>query len=294
MSKWDSLINELQRLNEIAYQIQVYSKESEESSEEYPSTNLSKEEIDIFVNDYLSWYSDCLALLPNDLKELLRTEYERNAKNFLLHPTHITSEPRQDGDTDRRWVEYSFTYSYSIFYQSYFTHRQILLEASKRQSKPTPSENIFNAIDFIERIVERFDLIARQLRKRHNNRETLTISDEYDVQNLFHTLLKLFFDDIRPEEWTPSYAGKSSRIDFLLKREEIVIEIKKTRETLKGKEIGDELIIDKERYQTHPNCKTLIAFVYDPDGYIDNPRGLEEDLSDSKGEILVKVFIRQN
>ena len=27
------------------------------------------------------------------------------------------------------------------------------------------------------------------------------------------------FDDIRPEEYTPSYAGGSSRIDFLLKDE---------------------------------------------------------------------------
>src|SRR5258708_5925569 len=77
-----------------------------------------------------------------------------------------------------------------------------------------------------------------------------------------------FFDDVRREEWTPSYAGKSSRIDFLLKDEEIVIEIKKTRSTLRDKEISDELIIDKERYQAHPHCKTLIAFVYDPDRYI--------------------------
>jgi len=53
-------------------------------------------------------------------------------------------------------------------------------------------------------------------------------------------LLKIYFDDIRTEEWTPSRAGKASRMDFLLKKEKCVIEVKKTRKTLKGKEVGDE------------------------------------------------------
>ncbi|HJT59598.1 MAG TPA: hypothetical protein VJ761_24025 [Ktedonobacteraceae bacterium] len=106
-------------------------------------------------------------------------------------------------------------------------------------------------------------------------------------------MLRLFFDDVSREEWTPSYAGKSSRIDFFLKDEEIVIEIKKTRASLKDKEISDELIIDKQRYQAHPYCKMLIAFVYDPDRYIDNPKGLEVDLSESSDNIVVKVIINQ-
>jgi hypothetical protein len=67
----------------------------------------------------------------------------------------------------------------------------------------------------LETLCNKFHLIARQLRKRHDNRQTLIIGDEYDVQDLFHGLLRIFFDDIRPEEYTPSYAGKSSRMDFL-------------------------------------------------------------------------------
>jgi hypothetical protein len=50
-------------------------------------------------------------------------------------------------------------------------------------------------------------LVARQLRKRHRDRATLIIADEYDVQDLLHALLRLEFDDVRPEENTPSYAG---------------------------------------------------------------------------------------
>ena len=138
-----------------------------------------------------------------------------------------------------------------------------------------------NVLSIIENICNKFHLVARQLRNRHSSRETLEIEDEYDVQDLFHALLHLYFDDIRPEEWTPSYAGGSSRVDFLLKVEQIIIEIKKTRKTLNTKEIGDQLIIDSKRYQSHPDCKCLICFIYDPEGRIGNPIGLQNDLTES-------------
>lgn len=96
----------------------------------------------------------------------------------------------------------------------------------------------------LERICNRFHAVARQLRHRHDNRGTLDVNDEYDVQDLLHALLCLHFDDIRREEWTPSYAGKSTRMDFLLKNEEFVIEVKKTRQRLDTRQIGEELIID--------------------------------------------------
>ena len=71
--------------------------------------------------------------------------------------------------------------------------------------------------EVLERIFQKFHRVARQLRNRHNGRPTLDVNDEYDVQDLLHALLKMYFDDVRPEEWTPSYAGKSARMDFLLK-----------------------------------------------------------------------------
>jgi hypothetical protein len=64
---------------------------------------------------------------------------------------------------------------------------------------------------------DRFHAIARQLAQRRVNKPPFEIKDEYDVQDLLHALLRLHFDDIRPEEWTPSYGGGSSRMDFLLK-----------------------------------------------------------------------------
>ncbi|MGA3698032.1 hypothetical protein ACPAVH_19445 [Enterobacteriaceae bacterium TYF_5] len=146
-------------------------------------------------------------------------------------------------------------------------------------------------IRIIENICYKFHSVARQLQSRHNDRDTIEIEDEYDVQDLLHALLKLHFDDIREEEYTPSYAASSSRVDFLLKDENIIIEVKKTRKSLKAKDVGDQLIIDKAHYTAHPDCKSLICFVYDPDGRISNPVGLERDLEKNNNGLNVKVII---
>lgn len=144
----------------------------------------------------------------------------------------------------------------------------------------------------IDNIIKRFHSVARQLRVRYEQRPTLDISDEYDVQDLLHALLRLFFKDIRPEEWTPSYGGTCSKMDFLLRDEEVVIEVKKTRKSLKQKEIVDQLIIDIARYEEHPHCKTLICFVYDPEGWIGNSSAIVSDLEKRQSKIGVRVFVQ--
>ena len=146
-------------------------------------------------------------------------------------------------------------------------------------------------LNLIEQICLRFHRVYRQLQARHGGRPTLTIADEYDVQDLLHALLKMHFDDIRAEEWSPSYAGKGSRIDFLLRQEEIVVEVKKTRPSLSAGDLGAELIVDIARYERHPSCKTLVCFVYDPDGKIGNPIGLERDLESHSGGLKVRVIV---
>ena len=148
-----------------------------------------------------------------------------------------------------------------------------------------------SALENVKLIIRRFHRVARQLRNRYADRDTLEIEDEYDVQDLLHALLKLYFDDIRPEEYTPSYAGSASRVDFLLKEEKIIIEVKKTRKGIGVKEIGEQLLIDAQRYQSHPDCNQLVCFVYDPEGRIANPRGLENDLSKENNGVPVLVFI---
>lgn len=146
-------------------------------------------------------------------------------------------------------------------------------------------------LDSLDRIVLKFHAVAVQLRSRHSERATLDIDDEYDVQDLMHALLRLYFDDIRPEEWVPSYAGASSRTDFLLPQIDTVIETKKTRAGLNAKTIGEQLIIDVARYKRHPQCRRLVCFVYDPEGRVANPSGIESDLNSGNHGIDVRVFI---
>jgi len=90
-----------------------------------------------------------------------------------------------------------------------------------------PKARRLETLPILESVFNRFHQVARQLRSRYNSRVTIDVTDEYDVQDLLHALLKVYFDDIRPEEWTPSYAGSSGKMDFLLKEEQIVIEVKK-------------------------------------------------------------------
>ncbi len=162
-----------------------------------------------------------------------------------------------------------------------------------QQKSPSPeARKEREAVEEIQNLFSRFHRIANTLRKRHDNRPTLDIKDEYDVQDLLKALLQIHFEDVRTEEWTPSYAGKCSRIDFVLKEQEIVVEVKMTREKLGDKELGDQLIIDIERYKSHPSCRTLVCFVYDPGGLVRNPKGLTKDLeSQSREGLKVKVFI---
>jgi hypothetical protein len=160
------------------------------------------------------------------------------------------------------------------------------LTASWQVSRPTQ-----DAVALILNLCRRFPLFATQIQVRHGKRKTMRFTDEYDVQDAMHALLWLFFHDVRAEEVTPSYAGTSSRIDFLLKREKVVVEVKMTRDTLKQRDVASQLIEDKERYRTHPDFRTLVCFVYDPDGHLTNPTALEDDVSQDAEGFRVVVIV---
>jgi hypothetical protein len=142
----------------------------------------------------------------------------------------------------------------------------------------------------LEFIFTNFSLFCQQISKRYNDRPTIEIVDEYDVQNIIHSILKLFFSDIRREVYNPQYLGKSTRIDFILNNENIGIEIKYADGLNPEKRIGDELLIDINHYKENRNCKKLICFIYNPNGAFNNPEGFKNELEKSK-ELPVKVYI---
>jgi len=48
---------------------------------------------------------------------------------------------------------------------------------------------------------------------------------------------------------------------------------------------------DIENYKKHPNCKNMFCFVYDPEGRIRNPKGIEKDLTRETDGIRVFTYI---
>lgn len=149
-------------------------------------------------------------------------------------------------------------------------------------------ENILKLIN----ILSRFHKVAQAIRDRHKNQETIIIRDEYDVQDLLNGLLQIYFDDIRKEEYSPSNSGANSRIDFVLKKEKIILEIKMTSEDLTIKKLGEELLVDIGRYKGYTECDNLMIFIYDKGDYIRNKDGFISDLQkQSVNNFKVTVII---
>ena len=146
-----------------------------------------------------------------------------------------------------------------------------------------------DAISVIEQISVRFNEVIKQLRHRHEDRPTLDVADEYDVQDLLHSLLLVHFDDIRAEECAPSTAGAKPRMDLILKAHRIVIETKMVRKGLTDRKLTEELLIDLGSYPAHPDCGHLVMFIFDPNECIRNPAALRD--IENRGSVPVKVLI---
>lgn len=157
-------------------------------------------------------------------------------------------------------------------------------------SDPTDSTNI-NAQTQLINLLNRFHKVAQELRDRREDRPTLIISDEHDVQDLLRALLRIYFLDVRIEEFSPSNSGSNSRLDFVLKDERTIIETKMTSPTLTDKKLGEELLVDIGRYKSYPDCETLILFIYDKGDHVRNKWGMKRDLEGQSTKQLKIVVI---
>jgi len=157
------------------------------------------------------------------------------------------------------------------------------------QAKPA------NINELLGPIVRGLRRAMHPLANRRKGAQALTFNTEYDVQDLLHALLRPWVADIRPEEFTPSYAGSSTRMDFLLPKYSLVIELKFVRDKAHARKIGDELIVDIAHYHTHPKCDELWCVVFDQDHLITNSEGLKTDLEGERttnsGKVVVRVFV---
>ena len=167
---------------------------------------------------------------------------------------------------------------------------------STPSSSPTPpaSATAGPDIDYLsvtKNLCQRFHAVARQLRLRGEYRATICVEDEIDVQDLIHALLRQHFEDIGTDEWTPEYGAGVSRTTFLLNHDRLAFAVKKTRTGLSRKDLTEQLRADAERYRARGRCIQLLCFIYDPEGRIGNPRGLENELASSTEHFTVDVIV---
>lgn len=140
-------------------------------------------------------------------------------------------------------------------------------------------------------LCRRFPLFMERLQNRQRGRPSYKVDDEYDVQDLLHAILKLHFDDVRPEEHTPSFGGNASRVDFYLPAERILVEAKMTRSGLGQKEVTDQLINDVARYSKVDGIDTLVCLVFDPERRCKNPDSVENDVQSTGSRLTVRAIV---
>ncbi|HDZ54587.1 hypothetical protein LCGC14_0101950 [marine sediment metagenome] len=155
------------------------------------------------------------------------------------------------------------------------------------------------AVEIVDHVLIHFDAVAEQLKDRYKNRETLNMGDEYDVQDLLHALLTMFFDDVENEVWNPSDGASPSRGDFLLLDNGTIIEVKTTLKRKGGdksirKNIEKELNDDLVKYSRRPDCKRIYFFIYDPEKKIKKHSTLERAFThDRLKNIKVSLIINR-
>lgn len=172
------------------------------------------------------------------------------------------------------------------FYQLQVTGREA---SSDAVSMPSDFHSL------IKTIVQGNPKAIQPLKKRRKGLQPIQFNNEYDYQDYVLSALIPWFKDIRPEEYTPSHAGTSKRVDIYLKNHNTFIEIKYARDNAHAKKLGDEIAIDIIHYQSHPGCQNLIVIIFDPNRHVANSDGLIGDFTkvyqSNERELAVELYV---
>ncbi|MEU6127542.1 hypothetical protein ABZ805_00060 [Saccharopolyspora sp. NPDC047091] len=245
---------------------------------------------------YPVWYSQALAALPDDLRHRFTGQYESQRPLLAPKIDRFLAEPRRPWaayDSVPRFLRSHGRWQYALrpsFEEPLREQRRVLLEAQGRiGTDPDVERTTGRLVEIFRRLPAALNILGRE----HRQRQGLPVDDEYDLQRVVHALLRLHFDDVEPEETTPRRAGGSYRMDFLLRRERVVVEVKMTRPSLGARELRHQLVDDLFGYRRQPGVAALLFVVLDRDRHVDNPAGFEQDIADDDPELLVRAVIAQ-
>jgi len=281
--KIDALVEEMAGIEELAREIQA----NDESDVSGPIGQLDRK--------YRTWYASALTVLPEDLMERFRFEYDgdlfRNRiKNFLKGPRDLSMVyPKLDEETVKTLDASPWQYPFNDVFRGPFTsQKQILLEAYARHGF---SSTMLEGLQLLEETTRRLPISFSILGQEIQRRAGISIEDEYDVQRILHAFAVLLFEEVEDEDPTPKKAGASSRLDFLLRQERIAVETKMVRKNLTIRRLRGDLAEDIIYFRAHPDAGSLFIFVYDPTRKITNATGFERDLNSDSDDFPVRVVV---
>jgi hypothetical protein len=196
---------------------------------------------------------------------------------------------REDGFT--RWTDQCSDEKPLLAPQPPAAEPTLTLPSSPVISSPSAETAWGPSLETLLKVLRELPAAASSLTgARRKGKVSVEVRDEYDVQDFMKMALLMLYKDVRAEEVGASFAGVSSRVDFFIKQEQVVVEAKVAYKKHANKVLSDELLIDIARYSKRPGLKDLVCVVYDLDGSLDNPAGFADDLEEHKvGSLRVHV-----
>jgi hypothetical protein len=126
----------------------------------------------------------------------------------------------------------------------------------------------------LDGLLRRLPRAVRELRVRHGQRPAFRVEDEHDLEDLLRALLPLYFDDVRPEGRTPSYAA-GTRTDFVLAAEGAAVTVKRVATADCEAGLVEQLAEDAGYYERRGGVRALVCLAYDPEQRAVDPARLE-------------------
>ncbi|MFF4339910.1 hypothetical protein ACFY00_08230 [Kitasatospora sp. NPDC001540] len=249
----------------------------------------SAEELRNGQKAYYSWYARARKVVPPEDLSTFENKYEggeviKRIRDFLARPREL-NQFHDPANHSPLMPKFSYPYE-TAFLRSLSEQKEILLRA------------LYHTVDAGSELEELAAILSRIPRYLDTLRETSRanvpvpkISDEKDLQAVVLPILRLLYSDVREEDYAPHHAGGRSIPDFSIRDSGIIVETKMTRASMTDKSLGDELLEDWGRYPKHPDCRGILALIYDPTRKLRNPEGLVSDLSQDQNMPATRVIV---
>ena len=260
-------------------------QEWQEAEEAPPRTDLQAG-----TRAYESWYARARRFVTDEHVDEFKDMYEGGAwtsriRAFLSDPMTVSPLWDDAKGADQPFPKFANPFQ-TAFKENFDRQRAALTIAMDTETA------IVNLLDELTAVFRRFpEYLAVLAARQNDNVRAPVVESEADFQIVVEAILRLQYDDVRPEDYVPEYAGGRSRVDFLLRESGVIIETKMTRPRLRDREVGEELAIDWIRYRRHPDCRAVLALIYDPGRFISNAAGLERDLSQTREEPATRAIV---